>query len=216
MVQKANRDPRVAIRTPSMTWSNGLAASIAAERPLWSPPESVFGPAAPLCGEECKWDVVIATMSLARHEPNWSQAAPSAVLIVLDPLDDPRLSGELLCRGAAACVPEDCEGARLVGVIEEVLEGGMVLERSIFQQLLKPTPILSARQRKILEALARGDSTSAIATELSLSDVTVRSHIRRLAVRFDCDGRNQLQAMAPALLREDQNADTSGIRPQTR
>ena len=59
-----------------------------------------------------------------------------------------------------------------------------------------PPPELTARQRTVLAMLAEGITARTIATDLRLSELTVRNHIRSILRELSCN--SQLTAVARA------------------
>lgn len=55
---------------------------------------------------------------------------------------------------------------------------------------------LTARERDVLRAVARGLSTQEIATELFISSATVKTHVARLLSKIDARDRLQLAVAA--------------------
>ncbi|WP_139650803.1 helix-turn-helix domain-containing protein [Raoultibacter phocaeensis] len=60
-------------------------------------------------------------------------------------------------------------------------------------------PSLTERQRQILQLMARSFAPKQIASELDISEATVRMHINALKKRFNADSRDQLMAIVGAL-----------------
>lgn len=60
-------------------------------------------------------------------------------------------------------------------------------------------PALPARQEEVLRLLALSRAPKQIATEMGISEPTVRMHINALKKRFGVDNVNQLMAVAGAL-----------------
>ena len=104
------------------------------------------------------------------------------------------VSGYLLKRAATA---------ELAAAVKTVVGGEVYLSREIASQFLKKFPLqqigrstspleqLTARQREILQLLAEGQTTKAIALLLKLSDKTVEYHRVKLMARlniFDIPG----------------------------
>jgi len=54
---------------------------------------------------------------------------------------------------------------------------------------------LTARQREILQMLADGMQTDAVAKQLGLSTETVRTHTKRILAKLDADTRTQAVAI---------------------
>jgi DNA-binding NarL/FixJ family response regulator len=61
---------------------------------------------------------------------------------------------------------------------------------------MDPFPALSAREVEILRLVADGRSNSWIGAQLSLSPLTVKNHLARLARKLGCGAREQLVAAA--------------------
>ena len=60
-------------------------------------------------------------------------------------------------------------------------------------------PLLTERQRQILQLMARSFAPKQIASELAISEATVRMHINALKKRFNAESRDQLMAIVGAL-----------------
>ena len=60
-------------------------------------------------------------------------------------------------------------------------------------------PLLTERQRQILQLMARSFAPKQIASELAISEATVRMHINALKKRFNAQSRDQLMAIVGAL-----------------
>lgn len=54
---------------------------------------------------------------------------------------------------------------------------------------------LSGRQREILQMLANGMQTEAVATDLGLSTETVRTHTKRILAKLEASTRTQAVAI---------------------
>lgn len=59
--------------------------------------------------------------------------------------------------------------------------------------------LLTEIEKKIVPLLAAGYSTKEIGTEMTISPVTVRAHLRTLRIKLHLDDRNQLIAFAEGL-----------------
>lgn len=78
------------------------------------------------------------------------------------------------------------ESRTLVNAVETVAAGGTVVDPEVVGQLIQQRrlderlSLLSDRERRVLELMARGDSNSAISRELTLSLKTVETHVRNI------------------------------------
>ena len=78
-------------------------------------------------------------------------------------------------------------------------EGKIVGVRGVAIRRREPTPerpVLTPRQYEVLQLLAEGTSTTAIADQLGISEQTARNHIRAVLKALDCHSR--LEAVAAA------------------
>lgn len=74
-----------------------------------------------------------------------------------------------------------------------------VLGPSSGDHAVSPAERLTARERSVLELVARGFSNFEIATELTISENTVRTHLHALSVKFGASSRAKMLANARAL-----------------
>lgn len=100
----------------------------------------------------------------------------------------------------------DINGDYRYGYIEKVTDKGFILTVSLYEEgtsaleyesasgamAMDWDKMLSDTEREIINSLAAGLSTKDIADQLSLSPVTVRSHIRTLRLKLQLDNRQQL------------------------
>jgi DNA-binding NarL/FixJ family response regulator len=110
---------------------------------------------------------------------------------------------QALKSGASGYLPKRAATAELQAALKSVAGGEIYLSRDIASQFLKKFPLqqiahslspleqLTSRQREILQLLAEGQTTKAIAAVLKLSDKTVEYHRAKLMARlcvFDIPG----------------------------
>ena len=140
-------------------------------------------------------DGIEATRRLSLHP----DAPPVLVLTTFD--DDELLSGALRA-GAAGFVLKDSPAEQLVHAVRTVAAGAAVLDPAVTSRVLEtyrsapqgarqpssPEP-LTARELDVLCLVGRGLSNSEIAEALSISEVTVKSHIGRIFTKLDLRDR---------------------------
>ena len=73
--------------------------------------------------------------------------------------------------------------------------------------------VLTARQRDVVELLAQGASNKQISTELSISENTVKTHVRRLMAKLETVNCTQTAVVGASIL---QNSPGQKIRPGLR
>ena len=113
---------------------------------------------------------LVATQRIRRESPD------SAVLMV-SMRDDEPLVREALASGARGYVVKDVADFDLAGAVRLVAGGETVVSPRLLSAPTPPRPDatrLTRREREVLQLLCLGRSTRAIATELGLSEFTVR------------------------------------------
>jgi DNA-binding NarL/FixJ family response regulator len=136
---------------------------------------------------------------------------PEIGIVVLSQHADPEYVLELLRDGSdglAYLLKERLGDAeRLVQAIEEVRDGGSVLDPRIVQALLEAQRRRSAsklagltpRELEVLERMASGRGNAAIARELSISERSIEKHInaifRKLGLAEDVDLNRRVAAV---------------------
>ena len=136
------------------------------------------------------------------------------VLIVCDSADSEEAMN-LLFAGATGCMlVQDACAADVVDAVRDVAHGHATLHPSVAATILTkwraarddlaPAPTappatveFTARERDVLDALARGLPTKSIGRELGVSPKTVEAHIGRLLAKLGA--RNRAQAIAVAM-----------------
>jgi DNA-binding NarL/FixJ family response regulator len=132
------------------------------------------------------WDGVTATRRVRN-------SVPSSRVIVLTNYDEDELVFSSIRAGASGYLLKDTDPARLAHALSGVLSGEAALPRALVARLIKEfrarehrrrLPLfrergveLTGREWEVLELLRRGLKTAEIAAELSISPVTVRTHI---------------------------------------
>lgn len=125
-----------------------------------------------------------ATRALRARE----DAPPVLVLTTFD--DDQLLSGALRA-GAAGFILKDSPAEDLIRAVRTVASGGSWLDPSVTGRVLsayrsvRPAPMpqrnrldeLTAREFEVLRLIGRGRVNAEIASELGISEVTVKSHV---------------------------------------
>lgn len=117
---------------------------------------------------------------------------------------------EALRAGAAGFILKDAPPEELVHAVHVVAAGDSLLAPSVTRRLLEqvvprlPAPAsrppelaeLTAREHEILLLVARGLSNAEIATELFLSELTVKTHVSRVLGKLGLRDRVQLVILA--------------------
>jgi DNA-binding NarL/FixJ family response regulator len=99
--------------------------------------------------------------------------------------------------GAAGCVYKDVEPAALANAIRSVYAGHVVIPPGVASALMAGDAgtdrlsHLTARERDVLDELARGRSNREIAKALRLAEKTVKTHVSSILMKLDVEDRTQ-------------------------
>jgi len=116
-------------------------------------------------------------------------------------IDEARLMG-VLRAGAHGYVRKDAEPETLLAAVRAVFKGKTYVDPSVAGTVLQmndPRDELTTRETEVLRALAFGRSNKEIATELFISEETVKTHVGRLFSKLGIE--NRAQAVVQALKR---------------
>ncbi|HEU0024790.1 MAG TPA: response regulator transcription factor [Thermoleophilaceae bacterium] len=108
-----------------------------------------------------------------------------------------RLLGEALKAGVKGYVRKDSPSADLIRAIEAARSGEFYVDPGLSSTIVldDANRTLSARQREILQMLADGMQTDAVAERLGLSTETVRTHTKRILAKLEASTRTQAVAI---------------------
>ena len=108
-----------------------------------------------------------------------------------------RLLSEALKAGVKGYVRKDSPSSDLIRAIEAARAGEFYVDPGLSSTIVleEGDRTLSARQREILQMLADGMATDAVAKELGLSTETVRTHTKRILAKLDASTRTQAVAI---------------------
>jgi DNA-binding NarL/FixJ family response regulator len=108
-----------------------------------------------------------------------------------------RLLSEALKAGVKGYVRKDSPSEDLVRAIEAARDGDFYVDPGLSSTIVldEGDRTLSARQREILQMLADGMQTDAVADKLGLSTETVRTHTKRILAKLEASTRTQAVAI---------------------
>lgn len=131
---------------------------------------------------------------------------PDARVIVFTMYDNPGYVWSTMNAGARGYVLKSASGEDLQRAVRAVARGGAYLQSEITLPLLKrmaqearsseDRTSLSAREMHIIEYLAEGMSNKRIARELSISEETVKSHLKKTYEKLGASDRAHAVAIA--------------------
>ena len=108
-----------------------------------------------------------------------------------------RLLSEALKAGVKGYVRKDSPPSDLIRAIEAARAGEFYVDPGLSSTIVleEGDRTLSSRQREILQMLADGMQTDAVAKELGLSTETVRTHTKRILAKLEASTRTQAVAI---------------------
>jgi two-component system, NarL family, response regulator LiaR len=121
------------------------------------------------------------------------------VLVLTSFLDDEKLFPAVRA-GAAGYLLKDVEPAELVRAIRTVADGEGLLHPAVAARLMdefseaeRPAPdeALTAREREVLELIARGLPNKLIARDLGIAEKTVKTHVSSILGKLGLTDRTQ-------------------------
>ncbi len=149
-------------------------------------------------------------------------ACPAAPLLVVTGTEDDAMLLALLGRGIAGFVPKSVSGPVLEAAIRLVMAGGTYLPPRLAALAMAeaeraplpppsvapptpaveipagPRPELTPRQRAVLQAIAEGGNTKAIAQQLGITPATVKTHTATILTLLGASNRAHAIAIARA------------------
>jgi len=112
--------------------------------------------------------------------------------------------------GAVGYIDDDVEGAQFLQAIKRVHAGEVLFTQSVLTDLLhrsrrrprgtspsRETPVLAPREIEVLQSLVSGKSTEEVATDLSITVSTVRTHLKNVLEKLG--SHSKLEAVITAI-----------------
>jgi len=136
------------------------------------------------------------------------RAMPDIPIMVLAETDDPHHSRQILATGARGFLPASMSLKVLLGAVDLVLAGGVYVPSTLFDHdgngAARPNSIaarepwseLTRRQRDVLGLIAQGKSNKLIADALTMSESTVKAHVKQIIKRLAVANRTQAALVA--------------------
>ncbi len=152
-------------------------------------------------------DVVIMDIGLPRLNgllatQRIKAAHPDMRIIILTSHATDRETILALANGADAYCIKGSQVTQIIDAIAAVQAGALFLDekvRHVVQQIQRqtaPSFTLNDREQEILQLLVQGQSNSAIAEGLFLSESTIKAHLRNIMTKFEVNDRVQVAVIA--------------------
>lgn len=113
---------------------------------------------------------------------------PSVFVIGLSTFNQQSFIQKMMSNGASGYVLKNATQEELMLAIETVAKGKTFLSHEAAQSLRKKTagvPVLTSREKEVLELIAEGLTNNEIAKKLFISVTTVDTHRKNLLAKFD-------------------------------
>jgi DNA-binding NarL/FixJ family response regulator len=125
------------------------------------------------------------------------QSDHGAPIVIFTSDGGARLLSEALKAGVKGYVRKDSPSEDLIRAVEAARSGEFYVDPGLSSTIVleEGDRTLSVRQREILQMLADGMQTDAVAHQLGLSTETVRTHTKRILAKLDASTRTQAVAI---------------------
>ena len=133
---------------------------------------------------------------------------PDVAVIILTATEDENDLFEAIEAGARGYVLKSTDSSHLINQVKQVLTGGIGMSEEITKRLVSGISKrgttgrksssrpefedLTNREKEVLALIAKGYTNKEIASELYISENTVRAHVRTLMQKLNQDNRTQL------------------------
>ena len=132
-------------------------------------------------------------------------AAPHIPILVIADCDDPERARTILRAGARGFLPMSLSLKVLVAALERIRAGGTyvplelsapVSPEAVGKASRSPWQELTRRQRDVLALISEGKSNKLIADALTMSESTVKAHVKQIIKRLHVANRTQAALLA--------------------
>jgi DNA-binding NarL/FixJ family response regulator len=134
-----------------------------------------------------------------------SEAAPETPILVTADCDDAESARAILRSGARGFLPTSLGLKVLMGALERMRVGGTYVPLALTERVspatadrVRQTPWreLTRRQRDVLALISEGKSNKLIADALSMTESTVKAHVKQIIKRLHVANRTQAALLA--------------------
>lgn len=141
-------------------------------------------------------DIEMPVMRAEEALPRILRVTPASKVVILTMYDEPRLVRNLLAQGAHAYIIKSADREELLSAVRTVVrdEERFVLSvsRATAERLEGREPcVLTTRELEILSLVSRGTSNRRIASELYISEGTVKRHLTNIYAKLGVSSRTK-------------------------
>jgi DNA-binding NarL/FixJ family response regulator len=166
--------------------------------------EAADGEAAVALAERRRPDVVIMDVRMPGMDGLEATKAlmdkvPDSAVLIFTAYSERSLLSRGLESGAKGYVLKEAPHETLLRAIEKVAGGEGYVDPALMPAFLTgrdKDDMLTTREREILQLLADGMSNADVATQLFISQETVKSHVRHILAKLEADTRTHAVAIA--------------------
>ena len=126
------------------------------------------------------------------------EIAPTARIIVLTTYNTEQLATKAMTAGASAYILKSSVGRHLLDTIRSVMRGKRYVDPEVASTIeaYRNSEELSAREIEVLSLISRGSSNKSVAETLSISDQTVKGHVKNILWKLEANDRTHAVALA--------------------
>lgn len=130
------------------------------------------------------------------------QKAPQSVVIALSNQAERSIIFRFLENGGNGYILKNADSQEIIEGIEKALIGDLALSKEVQEIMLRTSvtdfelPRLTKREKQILQAIAKGNTSVEIAEQLFISVITVETHRRNLLQKFKAKNMMELVKIA--------------------
>lgn len=194
---------RVLVADDHVTVREGLAAIIGRQQDMQVTAEAETGQAAVDLWREHRPDVTLMDLRMPAMDGAVAIAEirridPAARIIVLTTFDTDNDISRAIRAGAKGYLLKDTEREELLATIRRVHAGETCIPPSVVAKLAAgmSSESLTARELEVLGMLAAGRSNKEIAIKLSITETTVKSHLRSIFNKLGVLSRTEAVTVA--------------------
>ncbi len=127
--------------------------------------------------------------------------APGTKVLALTTLAADGAVGQFIECGGCGFVTKGSRAAKVTSAVHSAYEGNAVLPQPTISRALEhfkhdPRPVLTRRERKVVAAIADGQTNEEIARQLNVSHSTVKSEVTALIRKFRVTNRKEVPVAA--------------------
>ena len=133
-----------------------------------------------------------------------SSRFPQVAVVILSMHDRPDFVRRAITEGADGYLLKSASREEVIRALETVVAGGSYVQQELVAPLVtglgdEPTSSagisLTKREHQVLELMALGHDTQAMAAELGIAEATIRTHVKNLFSRLNVHSRAQAVAV---------------------